>query len=47
MTKSAMPDQLDAINMVFRELASDPCYIVRRKVAGCIHEIVNILGNIP
>lgn len=29
---------------IFKDLAGDPCYIVRKTVAGCIHEITKILG---
>ncbi|KAJ8919708.1 hypothetical protein NQ315_006236 [Exocentrus adspersus] len=30
---------------IFKNLAADPCYIIRKTVAGCIHEIAKILGN--
>ncbi|XP_057661531.1 serine/threonine-protein phosphatase 4 regulatory subunit 4-like isoform X2 [Diorhabda carinulata] len=29
---------------IFKDLAGDPCYIVRKSVAVCIHEITKILG---
>ncbi|GJQ83912.1 hypothetical protein Trydic_g19850 [Trypoxylus dichotomus] len=42
---SAMiPQHMDVLYSIFRDLAGDPCYIVRRAVAGCIHEIAQILG---
>nr|CAI5835735.1 unnamed protein product [Callosobruchus analis] len=30
---------------VFKELAADPCYIVRKTVAGCLHEVLKILDT--
>ncbi|XP_018567757.1 serine/threonine-protein phosphatase 4 regulatory subunit 4 isoform X2 [Anoplophora glabripennis] len=30
---------------VFKSLAADPCYLVRKTVAGGIHEVAKILGN--
>nr|CAH7758066.1 unnamed protein product [Callosobruchus chinensis] len=30
---------------VFKALAADPCYIVRKTVAGCIHEVIKILDT--
>ncbi|CAH1979733.1 unnamed protein product [Acanthoscelides obtectus] len=30
---------------IFKELAADPCYIVRRTVARCIHEVIKILDT--
>lgn len=35
---------MDVLYTIFRDLAGDPCYIVRRAVAGCIHEVAKILG---
>lgn len=32
---------------IFKSLAADPCYIVRKTVAAGIHEIAKILGELP
>lgn len=44
ITMNVVPDQLEQMYAIFRELAADPCYIVRRTVGGCVHEIARILG---
>lgn len=42
---SEIPGNIDQLYIILRTLAADPCYIVRRTVAGCIHEIARILGR--
>ncbi|XP_044766933.1 serine/threonine-protein phosphatase 4 regulatory subunit 4-like isoform X2 [Coccinella septempunctata] len=37
-------NSMDVWYSVFRDLAADPCYIVRKSVGACLHEVVGILG---
>ncbi|CAH1119724.1 unnamed protein product [Phaedon cochleariae] len=37
--------ELDKWYSIFKDLAGDSCYIVRKTVAGCIHEITKVLGK--
>ncbi|KAK9891382.1 hypothetical protein WA026_014624 [Henosepilachna vigintioctopunctata] len=43
-TLARVSNSMDIWYSVFRDLAADPCYIVRKSVGGCLHEIVGILG---
>lgn len=45
-TFTVMPGQVDLLYTIFRELAADPCYMVRRTVAGCIQDVVKIFGKV-
>ncbi|KAF5297424.1 hypothetical protein FQR65_LT01355 [Abscondita terminalis] len=38
--RTVIPTQLDSLYSIFKDLAGDPCFIVRRTIAGCIHDIV-------
>lgn len=42
-TYNTLPAQMDLFYSIFRDLAVDPCYIVRRTVAAHLHEIVQTL----
>ncbi|XP_017777798.1 PREDICTED: serine/threonine-protein phosphatase 4 regulatory subunit 4-like [Nicrophorus vespilloides] len=44
-TMAVAPNQLPFIYGIFRELAADPCYLVRRSAAGTISKIAITLGN--
>ncbi|KAJ8938537.1 hypothetical protein NQ318_016907 [Aromia moschata] len=44
-TINKLPLELNMWYSVLKDLAGDPCYIVRKTVAGCLHEIARILGN--
>ncbi|KAJ8980634.1 hypothetical protein NQ317_011710 [Molorchus minor] len=44
-TVSKISTELNTWYSVLKDLAGDPCYIVRKTVAACIHEITRILGN--
>ncbi|XP_071050484.1 serine/threonine-protein phosphatase 4 regulatory subunit 4-like isoform X2 [Onthophagus taurus] len=41
--RSGIPDQMDFLYTIFRDLAGDPCYIVRKAVASCIHDTTKVL----
>ncbi|KAL3285405.1 hypothetical protein HHI36_019507 [Cryptolaemus montrouzieri] len=43
-TLTRASNAMDIWYSVFRDLAADPCYIVRKSVGGCLHEVVGILG---
>lgn len=43
---TAIPNHTDILYSIFRYLAADPCYIVRRTLAASIHEIIKILGEV-
>ncbi|KAK4873140.1 hypothetical protein RN001_015169 [Aquatica leii] len=36
------PTQMEALHLIFRDLAMDPCVVVRRAVACSIHEVIKI-----
>lgn len=40
-----IPDRLHVIYSVFRDLAADPCYIVRSTVSSNIYRIMKPLGK--
>ncbi|XP_023021744.2 serine/threonine-protein phosphatase 4 regulatory subunit 4 isoform X2 [Leptinotarsa decemlineata] len=44
-TMNHLQTELGKWYMIFKDLAGDPCYIVRKTVAGCIHEITRILDK--
>lgn len=39
-----IPQQIEVWEATFRDLAGDPCYLVRKSVASCIQEITRLLG---
>lgn len=43
-TFTILPAQMDMMYTIFTGLAADPCYIVRRTVAGCLSDVINIFG---
>ncbi|XP_045463136.1 serine/threonine-protein phosphatase 4 regulatory subunit 4-like isoform X2 [Harmonia axyridis] len=43
-TLNRASNSMDVWYSVFRDLAADPCYIVRKSVGACLHEVVGILG---
>uniref|UniRef100_A0A1Y1KKB2 Serine/threonine-protein phosphatase 4 regulatory subunit 4 n=3 Tax=Photinus pyralis TaxID=7054 RepID=A0A1Y1KKB2_PHOPY len=43
-TFAVLPTQTDTLYTIFTGLAADPCYIVRRTVAGCLSAVINIFG---
>ncbi|KAG5882164.1 hypothetical protein JTB14_002888 [Gonioctena quinquepunctata] len=44
-TKNQLEPELNKWYSIFKALASDPCYIVRKTIAGCIHQITRILSK--
>lgn len=40
-----IPQELNLWEATFRDLAGDPCFLVRKAVASCIQEITRILGK--
>lgn len=40
-----IPQQMVLWESIFRDLSGDPCYLVRKAVACCIHETTRILGT--
>ncbi|KAF5272713.1 hypothetical protein FQA39_LY07740 [Lamprigera yunnana] len=44
-THTTVLNQMDSVCAIFRELAGDPCFMIRRTVAGCIHDIIKIFGT--
>lgn len=43
--QNSLPQDIDSWLTTFRDLAGDPCYLVRKAVASCIQEIARILGK--
>ncbi|KAK4873132.1 hypothetical protein RN001_015161 [Aquatica leii] len=39
---SNIPTQIDSLYSIFKDLAGDPCFIVRKTIAGCMHEIIKL-----
>ncbi|KAK4873133.1 hypothetical protein RN001_015162 [Aquatica leii] len=42
---STIPTQIDSLYSTFKDLAGDPCFIVRKTIAGCIHEIIRLYDS--
>lgn len=46
MVLTLIPTEISAKwYQIFKSLAADPCYIVRKAVAGSFYEIVRVLGK--
>lgn len=40
-----IPQKMEIWDATFKDLAGDPCYLVRKAVASCIHNISRVLGK--